>query len=177
MRSHISRVFLVVVSALTVMGCGVAGAAHTVRVRYAAEYGCAESSVTVASLAGNAYRARGCGPDVSYVCDVKAFDSDRTCIADSVQRPAAAVLNAAIVPPAADNAPLRTWLDTQRDAILTCTARTTVAVTARWDATGTVTLALGGDLAGTPAEGCVRSAVGAQHVPAGAAGEVLHLVR
>jgi hypothetical protein len=74
-------------------------------------------------------------------------------------------------------APLRAWLDAQRDAILTCTERTSVAVTARWDATGTVTVALGGELAGTPAEGCVRSAVGAQQVPAGAAGEVRHLVR
>lgn len=72
---------------------------------------------------------------------------------------------------------LRTWLDGQRDAILACTQRTNVVVTARWDATGTVTVALVGDLAGTPAEGCVRSAVGAQHVTAGAAGEVRHLVR
>lgn len=79
--------------------------------------------------------------------------------------------------PIDDPTRLRTWLDAQRDAILTCTERANVAVTARWDETGTVTVALGGDLAGTPADGCVRSAVGAQHVAAGTAGELRHLVR
>lgn len=90
---------------------------------------------------------------------------------------AAAVPALPPAPPTSDNVPLRAWLDTQRDAILACAERTTVVVTARWDAAGTVTVALGGELAGTPAEGCVRSAVGAQHVPGGAAGEVRHLVR
>lgn len=48
---------------------------------------------------------------------------------------------------------------------------------ARWDASGAVTLALGGDLAGSSNEGCVRSAVGPQHVTASTSGELRHLVR
>lgn len=94
------------------------------------------------------------------------------------EQPSAAPVESS--PPVASpdtTAPLRAVLDAQRDAVLACAERPTVVVTARWDATGTVTIALGGDLANTPAEGCVRSAVGAQHVPAGAAGEARHFVR
>lgn len=81
-------------------------------------------------------------------------------------------------PALADDATrLRTWLDAQREAILACTERTTVVVTARWDASGAVSVALVGDLAGTPAEGCVRSAVGWQRVTPSPAGELRHLVR
>jgi len=81
-------------------------------------------------------------------------------------------------PALADDATrLRIWLDAQREAILACTERTTVVVTARWDASGAVSVALVADLAGTPAEGCVRSAVGWQRVTPSPAGELRHLVR
>ncbi len=79
--------------------------------------------------------------------------------------------------PSADSPELRARLDTQREAILACAERATVVVVARWDASGAVTLALGGELAGSSNEGCVRSAVGAQHVTASAPGELRHLVR
>jgi len=79
--------------------------------------------------------------------------------------------------PGADNPELRALLDTQREAILACAERATVVVVVRWDASGAVTLALGGELAGSSNEGCVRSAVGAQHVTASAPGELRHLVR
>ena len=78
---------------------------------------------------------------------------------------------------AGENPEVRTLLDTQREAILACAERATVVVVVRWDASGAVTLALGGDLAGSSNEGCVRSALGAQHVAASAPGELRHLVR
>jgi len=98
------------------------------------------------------------------------FPSDAVVIAGTAA-------SAGTAAPTDDAAPLRIWLDGQRDGILACTQSTNVVVVARWDAGGAVTVALVGDLAGTPAEGCVRSAVGAQHLAASAAGEMRHLVR
>ena len=79
--------------------------------------------------------------------------------------------------PADGTTELRAWIEAQREAILGCAERPTVLVRARWDASGLVTLAFGGELAGTPADGCLQSAAGAHRTTAGAAGTLSHLVR
>ncbi|MBZ0116862.1 MAG: hypothetical protein K8H88_07705 [Sandaracinaceae bacterium] len=72
---------------------------------------------------------------------------------------------------------LRAVLDARRDAILACVERPSVAVRLRWDAQGTVTLSLGGSLAGSAEEECVRVAAGTLTAAgATAPGELLHPV-
>lgn len=77
---------------------------------------------------------------------------------------------------AAGAADLRAALDARRDAILACVERPSVAVRLRWDAQGTVTLSLGGSLAGSAEEECVRVAAGTLTAGATAPGELLHPV-
>jgi len=66
------------------------------------------------------------------------------------------VLNAA---PTVEGSPndIRAWLDSQRDAILTCAERSTALVKARWSSTGDVSLGFGGDLAGRPPRAVFRA--------------------
>jgi hypothetical protein len=80
--------------------------------------------------------------------------------------------------PAPGEVALRAALDAHRREILTCVGREMAAVDAAYTLAGTVTLSLPGDLAGSAAEGCVRSAVGALHVDHPAEpGGLRHLVR
>lgn len=72
---------------------------------------------------------------------------------------------------------LRTVLEARRQDVLACVERDRVAVRARWDAQGAVTLALLGDLAGSPEEGCVRAALDDFRAPPGEPGEIVHLLR
>lgn len=62
---------------------------------------------------------------------------------------------------------------TQIAAIRQCTAGQTVTVRVRWDASGTVSIALAPPHAGTPIEQCIRTAIGPLMLQGvGAAGEV-----
>lgn len=81
---------------------------------------------------------------------------------------------AAIDPHVADS--VRKWLGEHRDDILTCAAKERVAILAELNDEGSVSVSLRGELAGTPEEMCVRSAVGKQVFEAGS-GQVLHLIK
>jgi len=85
-------------------------------------------------------------------------------------------------PPATNPAPtevaVRMAIDARRREILTCVGREMAAVDGAYTAAGDVTVSLTGDLAGSAAEGCVRSALGALHLDhVSGAGAVRHLVR
>jgi hypothetical protein len=72
---------------------------------------------------------------------------------------------------------VRAWLDGQRETILGCAQQEKALVDARWDATGTVSVSFVGELAASPADGCLRSALGTQLVGARSAGEIRHWVK
>lgn len=72
---------------------------------------------------------------------------------------------------------IRGGLDARRDDVLACTGRSASIVRVRYEVSGAVTFSLGGDLEGSPEEGCVRAAMGAVRVEGGHEGTVLHLVR
>lgn len=276
------RLPVVVLIVTLIGGCG----ASAVGARFSAEFNCPSDSVSVGALGAGAFRARGCGRDVTYVCvtngwgeslcatdTVRAANAPRPAVAAAPHRPSALrrsqitgafapagdailaclpgatvvelrlyVLSSGVLydfrtprqlelpawhcvraaldahrapaapgparvvmamafrastpalpesgvpeqnrnvlndPSGANSAPneVRIWLDSQRDAILTCAERSTALVKARWDLDGEVSLGFGGDLAGTTAEGCLQSALGTHHVTAGATGELSHLVR
>jgi hypothetical protein len=81
-------------------------------------------------------------------------------------------------PPSAAERALRAALDARREDALACASRDRLVVSATWTASGEVSLALSGDLAGSPEEGCVRAALGdlrAEGVTA--PGTILHLLR
>jgi hypothetical protein len=77
----------------------------------------------------------------------------------------------------AAEAELRAALDARSGAILACTGTPSAVLELRAEADGPMTLALRGALAGSPEEGCVRSAVGPLERPGGfGAGVLVHLV-
>jgi hypothetical protein len=80
-------------------------------------------------------------------------------------------------PTAEVEAQIRRGLDARRDDVLACTNRSATVVRVRYGVDGAVTLTLGGDLEGSPEEGCVRAALGDVRVGQGHAGVVMHLVR
>ena len=77
----------------------------------------------------------------------------------------------------AAEAAIRQGLDARADDVLACVDRDRIAVRVTHHADGTVRVALTGDLAGSPEEGCVRSALGDVRAPVGPSGVVLHLLR
>lgn len=70
---------------------------------------------------------------------------------------------------------LRQAIEARRDDVLACAPHDRVVVRVRTDANGAASVALGGDLAGSAEEGCVRAAL--DDLRAGPSLEVLHLVR
>lgn len=72
---------------------------------------------------------------------------------------------------------IRRGLDARAADVLACVDRPSVAVRVTHAADGHLTIALSGDLRGSPEEGCVRAALGDVRGPAGEPGVVLHLVR
>lgn len=72
---------------------------------------------------------------------------------------------------------IRRGLDARAEDVFSCVDRDRVTVRVTHHADGTVMVALTGDLAGSPEEGCVRSALGDVRAPSGASGVVLHLLR
>jgi hypothetical protein len=71
---------------------------------------------------------------------------------------------------------LRAALDGHAADILACTSTERVLVRAAWS-DGAVVVTLGNELAGTQAEGCVRSVLGSLPTPTTAEGTLLHLIR
>lgn len=71
---------------------------------------------------------------------------------------------------------VRSWLDGVAKDITTCTNTETAVVSVHVDAQGLPTTSLREELAGTPAEGCVRAALPAESFAAGPE-TVVHLVR
>lgn len=72
---------------------------------------------------------------------------------------------------------IRGGLDAHRDDIIACTNRSASVIRVRYAIDGAITLTLGGDLEGSPEEGCVRAAIGGVRVEPGHEGTVMHLVR
>jgi hypothetical protein len=73
---------------------------------------------------------------------------------------------------------LRGWLDTQRATILGCTGTPAALVEVAWTADGVPTIALGGEMHGTPAEACVvRSLPRVQLQNAGGPGALRHVIQ
>ncbi len=94
----------------------------------------------------------------------------------SASTPAAPAPSASPEQQAAEAA-LRAALDARAAAILACTGTNGAVVELRAEAEGPLAVTLRGALAGSPEEGCVRSAVGAlERPPALGAGTVVHLV-
>jgi hypothetical protein len=79
-------------------------------------------------------------------------------------------------PPSALSIHVRAWLDAAAKDIAACADAETVPVTVNVDAQGVATVTLREDLAGTPAEGCVRSALPQQTFEPGPEA-IVHLVR
>jgi hypothetical protein len=77
--------------------------------------------------------------------------------------------------PEMENA-VRQWLDSNAKAVLSCTGEETSVVVVQIDAQGAPQLTLQGPLAGKPAEGCIRAALGTQQFDPGPA-ELMHLVK
>lgn len=124
--------------------------------------GRAEADETVA-LSGDASSIEEVLPDP--LADDEAPDDDPGAVRTSGGEASAA------------EAAIRRGLDARAGDVMACVDRDRVAVRVTHHADGTVRVALTGDLAGTPEEGCVRSALGDVRAPAGASGVVLHLVR
>lgn len=80
-------------------------------------------------------------------------------------------------PTAEIEARIRGGLDARRDDVLACTNRSATVVRVRYAVDGSIALTLGGDLEGSPEEGCVRAALGGVRVAPGHVGVVMHLVR
>lgn len=72
---------------------------------------------------------------------------------------------------------IRRGLDARSEDVLACVDRPSVAVRVNHAADGSLSITLSGDLRDSPEEGCVRAAIGPVHVPPGAPGVVVHLVR
>ncbi len=79
-------------------------------------------------------------------------------------------------PPSALSNHVRAWLDGSAKDIASCADAESVAVSVSVDAQGVATVALRDELAGTPAEGCIRSALPQQTFEPGPE-TVVHLVK
>lgn len=119
-----------------------------------------EAAATDATLVPDGYSIEEVEPDPD--ADDEATDDDRGAIRAASSG-------------AAETA-IRRGLDARAEDVMACVDRDRVTVRATFHADGAVVLALTGDLAGSPEEGCVRSAIGDVRVPAGESGVVLHLL-
>ncbi len=161
------------------------------------------TEVTVVKIADNRYRASGCGGTVEVLCT--AGHNEPVCIVGRAREDLATSgladqgaggedsdpeTEGPSGPEADDEAPadasaevasiertIRSGLDAHRDDVLACTSRSASVVRVRYSVDGSIALTLGGDLEGSPEEGCVRAAIGAVRVAPGHEGVVMHLLR
>lgn len=78
----------------------------------------------------------------------------------------------------ATEATVRQWLDGNRGPILQCTQTQAALVEVVWTAEGVPTVALGGEMHGTPGEQCVVQALGSvQFQNTGGPGQVRHVIQ
>lgn len=186
---------VLVTTLVVIAGCAAWDAESRARDRAREWLDCEQVELTRHSE--HAWRAEGCGRHADVACTTS--DNEPECIRvrfpttvaiaapppePEPDAPSAADLPVSSPAPetqgaevTAAEAAVRAALDAAHADVLACVARDRVVVRATWDAAGVVSLALQGDLAGSPEEGCVRAALSALSAPAGAAGTVLHLVR
>jgi hypothetical protein len=96
--------------------------------------------------------------------------------------PTASSTSAASTSPATPTAPaadarLRATLNAHAEDVLACTSTPRALVRVEWSVGAITTIALGGELAGSEAEGCVRALLSSHLEAPSDAGSVLHLVR
>ena len=73
---------------------------------------------------------------------------------------------------------IRQWLDSQRATILGCTQTQAALVEVAWTDAGVPTIALGGEMHGSPGEGCVaQQLAGVQFQNVGRAGQLRHVIQ
>ncbi|UJR85423.1 hypothetical protein [Sandaracinus amylolyticus] len=164
---------------------------------------CRGRDVRGLDLGGSRYQVVACGLDLVYAC---AADRRRDCqiegtgvvaVSGGGEVPAAyaqpqpqpmPVLQTTPTPTAQPTTTtpsreqveqvIRAWLDTQRGAILGCTQTQAALVEVQWTAEGTPTIALGGEMHGSPGETCVvQHLAGVQFQNVGAAGELRHVIQ
>ncbi|MBN8609211.1 MAG: hypothetical protein J0L92_01405 [Deltaproteobacteria bacterium] len=165
------------------------------------------SEVSLVKIADNRYRAEGCGGVVEVLCSAghnepvclvgRARSEEHVSgIADlgsggedpEGEGPSGPDADDEHPIEASDTSPpsdevaaiettIRGGLDAHRDDVLACTSRSASVVRVRYAFDGSVTITLGGDLEGSPEEGCVRAALGGVRVSGGHEGTVMHLVR
>jgi hypothetical protein len=160
------------------------------------------SEVSLVKIADNRYRAEGCGGVVEVLCS--AGHNEPVCLVGRARSEehvsGIADLGSGSEDPDVDPDPggedegpiapssideetaaiettIRGGLDAHRDDVLACTNRSASVVRVRYAFDGSVTITLGGDLEGSPEEGCVRAALGGVRVSGGHEGTVMHLVR
>ncbi len=188
--------------ALAVTACGTSwDTDHQARDRATTALDCTE--VSLVKIADNRYRAEGCGGVVEVLCT--AGQNEPVCLVgrardeghvsgisdlgsggedpDDVEPDAAGDDEGPITPSTVDEetaaieTTIRSGVDAHREDVLACTNRSASVVRVRYAFDGSVTITLGGDLEGSPEEGCVRAAVGGVRVAGGHEGTVIHLVR
>lgn len=62
---------------VVLLACALAGCTHPALARFQTEHGC--TSATIDDLGAHAYRVRGCGRVINYVCDPRAYN-EAVCI-------------------------------------------------------------------------------------------------
>ncbi len=98
--------------------------------------------------------------------------------APATVQPTAPATTGPVPTPEQVEAGVRQWIDSQRASILACTQTQAALVEVSWTTTGTPSVALGGELHGTPGEGCVATALsGVQFNSGGQAGALRHVVQ
>ncbi|AKF07581.1 hypothetical protein [Sandaracinus amylolyticus] len=175
---------LVVALVAACAGCGAWDAESRARDRARDWIDC--DDVDLVQRAESAWRASGCGRHVDVACTTS--DNEPECIrvrfADASG--AESATTAPVETSGGESAPsgddaatsaVRASLDARREDVLACASSERVVVRVEWDATGAITLGLGGELGGSAEEGCVRAALADLRAPSGAPGSLLHLVR
>ncbi|MFO0708589.1 MAG: hypothetical protein U0353_02050 [Sandaracinus sp.] len=193
---HPRAALVVGASAIVLLACGQWEPETVARDRAIAALDCNE--VTLTKITDNRFRASGCGGVVEVLCTAaqnepvclvgrareeghvsgiadlgsggEVSDDDDTTPTDAHDAPADDEI-------AALEARIRAGIDAHRDDVLACTGRSASVVRVRYAVDGAITLTLGGDLEGSPEEGCVRAAIGGVRVSPGHEGTVMHLVR
>lgn len=180
---------------LPLAGCPQLDTGHVATERLLAELDCPEEETEVEQVGAYRYRGEGCGGVVTVACTASSLEP--RCLPERTaggvdpgpepdpgpgpeprpgpgpepgpdpERPG---------PDPEIEASVRSGLDARRDDVLACAARDRVAVHVAYAPDGSVAITLGGDLEGSPEEGCVADVLDGVRVAPGHAGTVIHLV-